>query len=615
MVMRVFVAGGSGVLGRRLVPQLVARGHQVTATTTAKGKMRSLEQLGAEAVVMNGLDAMSVGEAVAAARPDAIVHQMTAIAGKPDFRHIDRWFATTNRLRTEGTDHLVSAAQATGVPHIVAQSFGNWNGIQQGGWVKTEEDPLDPMTGHEDGVGADAIRHLEEAVVEAGGAALRYGGFYGPGATDDQVELVRKRQFPLVGGGTGYSSWVHLDDAASATVLAVEQRAKGVFNIVDDEPAPASEWLPYLAECAGAKPPMRVPRWLARLLGGRCGRGDDDPGPGLLQRQGQEGTRLGAALPVLASGLQGGAGVTRTEEFEELRPLLFAIAYRILGTVSEAEDAVQETWLRYEASPAPHTSVKAFLSAVVTNISIDVLRSARFRREQYIGEWLPEPLVDDPYEDPARAAELADSVSMAALLLLERLSPLERAVFVLREVFGFGFPEVASAVGRSEAACRQLAVRARRHMDEGRPRFEADRREREELAQRFFDALREGDFDGLRDLLAADVTMIGDGGGRAPQWAKGIFGLDNVVRVMASIFPLLARIGGRVEPHEVNGQPGAIIWDRDDQVINTWTLDILDGRIQSIRSVINPDKLGHVGPVADAWAVLREANQARGSSD
>jgi RNA polymerase sigma-70 factor, ECF subfamily len=175
--------------------------------------------------------------------------------------------------------------------------------------------------------------------------------------------------------------------------------------------------------------------------------------------------------------------MTRGEEFEELRPLLFAIAYRILGSVAEAEDAVQEAWLRYESSPIQPRSTKAFLSAVVTRVSIDVLRSARVRRETYVGQWFPEPLLTDPYEDPARSAELADSLSTAALLLLERLSPLERAVLVLREVFGFGFPEVAVAVGRSEAACRQLAVRARRHMDVGRPRFEADRREREELAR------------------------------------------------------------------------------------------------------------------------------------
>ena len=270
--MRVFVAGGTGVLGRRLVPQLVARGHQVTATTTSAAKLGLLEQLGAEAVVMDGLDAMSVGQAVAAARPDAIVHQMTGIsvahAGKPDMRHMDRWFATTNRLRTEGTDHLLAADEATGRSTFVAQSFGSFNGMRQGGWVKTEGDPLDLLTGTVLQPMAEAVLHLEDAVVKAGGAALRYGAFYGPGASDDQVELIRKRKFPLVGRATGYTSWVHLDDAASATVLAVEQQAKGVFNIVDDEPTPAAEWLPYLAACAGAKRPMRVPKWVAKLLAG-----------------------------------------------------------------------------------------------------------------------------------------------------------------------------------------------------------------------------------------------------------------------------------------------------------------------------------------------------------
>ena len=264
--MRVFVAGGSGALGRRLVPQLVARGHQVTATTTSAAKLGLLAQLGAQGVVMDGLDAASVGEAVAAARPDAIVNQMTALsvehAGKPNLRKADRFFAGTNRLRSEGIDHLLAAAEATGVSHVVAQGHASMNGIRKGGWVKTEDDPLEVIEG------TKAINHLEDVVVEAGGAVLRYGAFYGPGATDDQVELVRKRLYPLVGGGTGYVSWVHLDDAASATVLAVEQRAKGVFNIVDDEPAPVSEWLPYLAKCAGAKPPRRLPKWLARLLAG-----------------------------------------------------------------------------------------------------------------------------------------------------------------------------------------------------------------------------------------------------------------------------------------------------------------------------------------------------------
>lgn len=262
--MRVFVAGGTGVLGRRLVPQLVARGHQVTAATRSAAKLGLLAELGAEGVVMDGLDAASVGEAVGKARPDAIVHQMTAITGKPDLKHMDRWFAETNRLRTEGTDHLLAAAEAVGVTNFVAQAYAGWNGLRKGGWVKTEEDPLEPLPGPT----AAALRYVQETVVKAGGAVLRYGWFYGPGSTEGLVEPVRKRQFPVIGGGDGHTSWIHLDDAASATVLAVEQEARGVFNIVDDEPAPAKAWLPYLAECAGAKPPMRIPSWLARPLAG-----------------------------------------------------------------------------------------------------------------------------------------------------------------------------------------------------------------------------------------------------------------------------------------------------------------------------------------------------------
>ncbi|MFI0979699.1 RNA polymerase sigma-70 factor [Streptomyces sp. NPDC021093] len=303
--------------------------------------------------------------------------------------------------------------------------------------------------------------------------------------------------------------------------------------------------------------------------------------------------------------------MNKVEEFEELRPLLFSIAYRILGSVTEAEDAVQEAWLRFDGSSTLPTSVKAFLSTTVTRISIDVLRSARVRREKYVGPWLPEPLLDDPYQDPARSAELADSVSMAALLLLERLSPLERSVFVLREAFGFGFDDIASAVGRSEQACRQLLVRARRHMHDGRPRFDADRRKQQELATRFFDALSKGDVDGLRELLAADVQMVGDGGGKAPQLARAISGAENVARLLASVFPLLARIDVTCEPHEVNGQPGAIFRDRDGKVLHALVLDVLDSQIQTIRSVINPDKLGHLGPVADAWAIDGEWKQAR----
>jgi nucleoside-diphosphate-sugar epimerase len=264
--MRVLVAGGSGVIGRALVPLLVTRGHQVTATTTDAAKLRLLQQLGAEGQVMDGLDPVSVGEVVAAAKPDVIVNQMTGLskrhAGKPRPRRPDRFFAPTNRLRSEGVDHLLAAAEAAGVSRVVTQSHGSFNGAREGGWVKTEDEPLEVTDG------TKALVHSEQLVVEAGGVALRYGAFYGPGANDEQIALVRKRLLPLVGPGTGYTSWVHIEDAANATVLAVEQDVTGVFNIVDDDPAPVSEWLPYLAERTGAKPPRRIPVWLAQALAG-----------------------------------------------------------------------------------------------------------------------------------------------------------------------------------------------------------------------------------------------------------------------------------------------------------------------------------------------------------
>jgi nucleoside-diphosphate-sugar epimerase len=248
------------------VPELVARGHQVTATTTSAAKLGLLTELGADGVVMDGLDAASVGEAVARAQPEVIVNEMTALsephAGRPNMRRPERYFAVTGRLRSEGTDHLLAAAEATGVAHVVAQSGALFNLTRKGGPVKTEQDPLEVP------VGIKEISHLEEVVVKAGGAVVRYGTLYGPGASDDQVRFVRKRMFPLVGGGRGQFSFVHVGDAASATVLAIERKSVGVFNIVDDEPAPASEWLPYMAECLGARPPRRMPAWLARLLAG-----------------------------------------------------------------------------------------------------------------------------------------------------------------------------------------------------------------------------------------------------------------------------------------------------------------------------------------------------------
>jgi nucleoside-diphosphate-sugar epimerase len=271
VTMKVLVAGASGAIGKQLVPRLVAAGHSVTGLTRSTAGAEAVRALGGEPAIADALDPEAVARAVAEVEPEAIVHELTSLSASLDMRHFDRDFALTNRLRTEGTDHLLSAAQAVGVSRFIAQSYAGWNYARTGGPVKSENDPLDaePVAAFRGTL--EAIRHLEEAVTGAEwttGIVLRYGGFYGPGAHDDQVRLVRKRLVPLVGGGTGYVSRVHVDDAANATVLAMEQKAQGVFNIVDDEPAPVSVWLPYLAECVGAKPPWRVPVWLARLLAG-----------------------------------------------------------------------------------------------------------------------------------------------------------------------------------------------------------------------------------------------------------------------------------------------------------------------------------------------------------
>ncbi|MBS1870220.1 MAG: NAD(P)-dependent oxidoreductase [Actinobacteria bacterium] len=271
--MHVFLAGASGAIGRALVPLLIGNGHTVTGTTRSAAKAERLRALGAEPVVLDGLDRDAVLAAVAAAKPDAIVHQMTALAGLGDMRHIERAFAQTNRLRTEGTDHLLAAARASGVERVVAQSYAGWPYARVGGPVKTEDDPLDPDPPRELRTTLAAIRHLESAVSEAGGVALRYGGLYGPGTGmtpgGEQWESVRRRRVPLVGDGGGVWSFCHVADAASATLAALERWTPGeLYNVCDDEPAAVREWLPAAARAAGAKPPRRVPRWAARLLAG-----------------------------------------------------------------------------------------------------------------------------------------------------------------------------------------------------------------------------------------------------------------------------------------------------------------------------------------------------------
>jgi 2-alkyl-3-oxoalkanoate reductase len=273
--MRIFVAGATGALGRRLVPLLGADGHQVTAMTRRPDKAAGLRAAGADPVVADALDREAVLAAVTAARPEVVVHELTDLAGLRDFRKVDEGFAATNRLRTEGTDHLLAAARAAGARRFVAQSFAGWPFARTGGPVKTEDDPLDPDPPAALRPALDAIRYLEAAVLGAEGIeglVLRYGGFYGPGTSAGEggfmLDDLRRRRFPLVGDGTGVWSFVHIDDAAGATALAVERGAPGIYQIVDDDPAPVSEWLPALAAAAGAPPPRRVPAWLARLLAG-----------------------------------------------------------------------------------------------------------------------------------------------------------------------------------------------------------------------------------------------------------------------------------------------------------------------------------------------------------
>ena len=298
----------------------------------------------------------------------------------------------------------------------------------------------------------------------------------------------------------------------------------------------------------------------------------------------------------------------------ELRPRAFAIAYRMLGSVAEAEDVVQEALLRLHRALEQGERIQspgAYVSTITTRLAIDGLRSARARRERYTGEWLPEPLVTDAGDDPARQAEMADSLSLAFLVLLESLSPEQRAVLLLHDVFDYGYDEIARIVGKRQANARQLAARARRHVGERRPRFETSQRKREELADRFFAAAREGDVAGLEALLAHDVELHGDGGGKVPALAHAVQGRSRVARTLLAWMRQGARIAGAsVRRAEVNGQPGALLLDGEGNLIAVWALEIAGGEIRSLRSVVNPDKLGHLGPVADVQALLRGSRRS-----
>ena len=299
------------------------------------------------------------------------------------------------------------------------------------------------------------------------------------------------------------------------------------------------------------------------------------------------------------------------EAYVGLRPLLFSIAYRMLGSVSEAEDVVQEAFVRYQQAADQDTTVespKAYLSAVVTRLAIDHLKSARVRRETYVGEWLPEPLVtDDRVADPAAKVEQVESLSMSFLVLLERLTPVERAVFLLHDVFDYDFDEIGRIVRKSPATCRQHAVRARRFIAENRPRFDADRAERDALMGRFLAAAQRGDVDRLIEVLAEDAIVYGDGGGKVPQWYVPIVGAANVAKLFAALGRQQQRLGATFEPHEVNGQPGVIFRGPGGGVMSVMSFDIVNGRIATIRSVVNPDKLGHLGTVESLRDVMDAA--------
>ena len=301
------------------------------------------------------------------------------------------------------------------------------------------------------------------------------------------------------------------------------------------------------------------------------------------------------------------------EEFEELRPSAFAIAYRMLGSVSEAEDVVQEGFLRLHRAREGGERIespRAYLSTVVSRLSLDELRSARVRRETYVGEWLPEPLLVNPDDDPARKLEMADSLSLAFLVLLESLSPEQRAAFLLHEVFDEPYDRIAEIVGTSAPNARQLVTRARRHVEErrgGRVRYAASREQREQLASRFFAAAEEGDLEGLEELLAHDVVLHADGGGKAPAIRRAVHGRTNVARTLIAGLRRGSRIGGcTVRRQEVNGQPGALFLDREGRLAGVMILDPADGQIQAVSSIVNPDKLRHLGPLADLRALLRE---------
>jgi RNA polymerase sigma-70 factor (TIGR02957 family) len=330
-----------------------------------------------------------------------------------------------------------------------------------------------------------------------------------------------------------------------------------------------------------------------------------------VERNGQARAELAPGPPKLAGGIRGSM-TDREQLLEELRPVAFAIAYRMLGSVSEAEDVVQEALLRvHQALEAGQqiASPRAFVATVTTRLAINELHSARVRRERYVGEWLPEPIITDGIDDPARHAEMADSLSLAMLVLLESLSPEQRAVLLLHDVFDYDHAQIAEIIGKSKDNVRQLATRARRHVEQRRPRFQTTREQRDELARRVFAAIERGDLSGLEVLLAHDVELTADGGGKVPALARTLRGRSRVARALVNYSARLAARAPELSFRfvEVNGGPGALYFDAEERLIAVMALGIAGGQITSVNAIVNPDKLTHLGPVGDFKALLRSA--------
>ena len=587
--MKVLVTGGTGHLGRVVVAGLSERDHQVRVLARRLGDDADMEWVQGDLATAAGVE-----EAVAGV--DAIIHAATnsPAAQRGGFTLLD-FVRSPKDVDIDGTTALLAAAQREGVQHFVHVSIVGLRHMAR----------INPYA---------RVKLAAEDIVRESAcrwSIVRGTGFYW--LLDRMLTRMARRRTLWLPDEVRMQP-VDSDEFAACT--SPESSTTAGRGERPDFVGPRALTMRRLAEqflaARGLERRIRsapIPRRAKRALD--AGNTSATGVRGHVHMGGV--ARNPSGDPRSARQRARSCGVTELrmdDDFNALRPAMFGLAYRMLGSVSEAEDIVQEAFLRQQRAVRDGVEIdspRAYLSTVVTRLSIDHLRSARVRREVYIGEWLPEPILtdDDPNLDPARHSEHADSLSLAFLVLLEQLNPVERAVFLLRDVFGYGYDELAGILGKSEENCRQLASRARRHIDGQKPRFEASRQERERLAARFFAAVGDGDVDALAEMLAADVVVYGDGGGKGPSWPQPIVGRNRVSRLFAGLGPDVIALGIRIELREVNGQPGAMMLDPAGRIVNVFSLDITAGVVQTIRSVINPDKLRHLGPLADVRALVR----------